>query len=1593
MSQCCTFCLKERKCEQCSGCKSTRYCSKTCQEKDWDYHKPLCQAIGHLTAREREEMDNSGFYTSHLTPKQQNTLQNLVGRKCTIHCLLNGVKVEALWDTGAQVSIISEGHLNQILPEVAIQSIEELLGDRTLNLQAANGTRIPFVGWVDVNLKLLRPDESEKCDIHVPFLVSAQPLDLPIVGYNVIEEIVKTSGSTSDEDYLEQAFMSSFPFESPTQASALVNFIQTNTQSELCTLKTGKNKVLIPKRGTMKVPCRANTGEIKTRTPVLFEPDLGMSWPSGLEVGETLVQLKQGKSSKINIEVSNTSDHDLVLNGRTLLGSLHLVKSVTPLEVKLKETQVEEMVIETGKTDSEELSRQTGGPTDDATDKVPTVLVDLDLGDLTEDQKAAAEKMLREEADSFSTDDSDIGCIPELQMNINVTDTQPVQKRYTSVPRPLYSEVKGYIQDLLNKGWIQSSRSAYSSPVVCVRKKDGDLRLCVDYRDLNRKTSPDRHPLPRVKETLESLAGNSWFSMLDQGKAYHQGFIAESSRHLTAFITPWGLYEWVRLPFGLRNTPGEFQRFMERCLTGIRDEICIPYLDDVIVFSKTFEEHLEHVRTVLRRLREHGIKLKPKKCHLFKREVSCLGRIVSAQGHCPDPSSTEAVVSLKGMHPSTVGDVRRLLGLLGYHRQYVKDFSRIAKPLFDLIQSPATTTKDSQGKRPDSGKKDQVSSTTPVVWELEHQRALDYLIDCLVSPPLLAYPDFSKPFSLYTDASKEGLGAALYQEQNGKTVVIGYGSRTLTPAERNYYLHSGKLEFLALKWAVCEHFRDYLYFAKHFTVYTDNNPLTYVQSTAKLNATGHRWVAELSDYNFNIKYHPGKQNQVADALSRTPMDWKQYQEKCTQEISQEDIGARLSGITALQSGEITWITALTDHAEIIELDESFLKDGEGQKVNLQRAQEQDESIGKVLAYKRGGQRPLAKDLHHETPATKSLLREWNKLVVDTHGLLRRKTSNRSQLVLPASLRSLVYKQLHQEMGHLGVDRVVQLARDRVYWPHMQRDITHFVTKVCDCLKQRRPNVPVRAPMDSLKSSTPFELVGIDFLHLEKSSGGYEFILVVVDHFTRFSQAYATRNKSAVTVAERLFNDFIPRFGFPARIVHDQGKEFENNLFKQLEKMCGIVHSRTTPYHPQCNGQVERFNQTLLGMLRTLPEEYKSKWKDHLNKVVHSYNCTVNDATGYSPFYLLFGRPPRLPIDLILGTDDQLDSTIDTRKYAESWKTAMQTAYQLANKSAMKSCARGKRSYDRRLNFTKLQVGDRVLVRNLTPRDGPGKLRAHFEDKIHVVTQCKGEDGLVYEVQPEGRQPGRVRILHRNLLYPCDFLPTDPIVKAPVKQTRSRKSVTQRQAPATESQPEEQSEGEEDTHSCEGEEDTHSCEEEEDDSWVPVQQYAREDGTRELEQALQQGGEEEVAEPQELIRDYGPVHPLEEESLQELEPEQIQSGEDPPELPEDPPGQPAESSELPAEPPDCTQGAHNLRSQRVRQPPAWFTYVEPGNPVFIHPVVGQWGNGPFYLPYTTVSAGQSLGYEVSVWQPWYAAVTTNNYGIPVQMLPVQMIPVH
>ena len=460
--------------------------------------------------------------------------------------------------------------------------------------------------------------------------------------------------------------------------------------------------------------------------------------------------------------------------------------------------------------------------------------------------------MIKRNANVFSKNDMDMGKTNLVKHHIELTDPIPFKESYRRIPPQMYDEVKAHIQEMLDLGAIRHSNSPWSSAIVLVRKKDGRLRFCIDLRKLNNRTVKDAYSLPRIETLLDTFLGSTIFTTLDLKADYWQVEMAEECKAFTAFTCgPLGFYECETMPFRATNAPATFQRLMHNCLGDLNMTWCVVYLDDIIVFSDNPKDHIVRLEAVFKKLASAGLKLKPLKCFFFKEEIDYLGHLVSGKGVATSPKKIEAVI--KWPVPQTVYDVRSFLGFVGYYRRFIRDFSKISKPIREVIIGL-----ENQSKR--------VAKKTLINWSEAAQSAFEVLKELCVNAPILAFPDYKLPFILHTDSSTEGLGAVLYQKQEGKLRVIAYASRSVTNTESNYPTH--KLEFLALKWAICEKFHEYLYGSTPFEVYTDNNPLTYVLTTAKLDACGQRWVAKLANYNFTIQYRSGQSNVEADALSR-----------------------------------------------------------------------------------------------------------------------------------------------------------------------------------------------------------------------------------------------------------------------------------------------------------------------------------------------------------------------------------------------------------------------------------------------------------------------------------------------------------------------------------------------------------------------------------------------------------------------------------------------------------------------------------------------------------------------------------------------------
>ena len=535
-------------------------------------------------------------------------------------------------------------------------------------------------------------------------------------------------------------------------------------------------------------------------------------------------------------------------------------------------------------------------PTLTEAERQDLLLEKLDLTGLEawpEDQAGKAHSLLKEYHDIFSLEKHDMGHTNATKHKIVLKDpdTPPFKERFCRIPPPQLDKVREHLKLMLDAGVIQPSNSPWCNAVVLVRKKDGSFCFCIDFRNLNSLTVKDSHPLPRICETLESLAGAAHYLTFDMNSGFWQVPMDEESKQYTAFtLGSMGLYECESMPFGLCNAPPTFQRLMQNCLGELNLTYCLIYLDDVILFSETPEEHLQRMRVVFDHLQQHGLKLKLSKCDVFKSEINYLAHHVSRKGVLPSKKNLESIAQCPP--PDTYTKVKSFVGLVGHYRCFIKGFAKIAAPLYDL------TSGDNKDKKSEH-----------VDLSPEAREAFDCLKAACLQAPILAFPDFNKPFLLETDASGRGLGAVLSQEQaDGQYHPITYASHVMNETEQRY--HSNKQEVLALKWVVMEQFHEYLSpYGKNrneFVVRTNNNLLTYIFSSANLDAAGQRWVAHLASYNFSLEYQKGKDNTVADFLS-------QMNERLPEEEVQEYLNKiPYRGVKVVLNNAIT---PLEEHAE------------------------------------------------------------------------------------------------------------------------------------------------------------------------------------------------------------------------------------------------------------------------------------------------------------------------------------------------------------------------------------------------------------------------------------------------------------------------------------------------------------------------------------------------------------------------------------------------------------------------------------------------------------------------------------------------------
>lgn len=1021
----------------------------------------------------------------------------------------------------------------------------------------------------------------------------------------------------------------------------------------------------------------------------------------------------------------------------------------------------------------------------------------------------------------FSRDNLDIGEARGFCHRIRLSDDRPFRLPYRRLSPEHYHKLKKTLDEMEEKEIIRKSTSEYASPLVLVWKKNGDLRICTDFRWLNARTVKDAHPLPHQTDVLAALGGNMFFSTMDLTSGYYNIPLHEEDKKYTAFSSPLGLHEYNRLPQGLSNSPATFMRMMLSVFGDQNFLSVLCYLDDLLVFAKSEQESLTRLEMVFKRLKEHNLKLAPAKCQFLRRSVKFLGHIISHEGVSSDPDKVAAIAGVSetdlmepdGVTPSA-SKIRSFLGMVVYYQHFIENCSVLAKPLFSL-------TSGSKKPRRAKGRKTTncVRKLSPSDWTDECKQSVKNLKTALIDSVLLAHPDFSKPFLLSVDASTSGLGAVLSQVQPNEDVArpIAFASKSLNHAQSKYPAH--RLEFFAMKWAICDKFSHWLRGHK-FTVWTDNNPLKYILTKPKLDACEQRWVAKLAPFDFDILYIPGPKNVVADALSRQPfvrphilhrltrtpyailleeaknlqvdtiqdtfrmsaepLEERERESTATPEVllrseanavtetvsgvlHSDEVSAVLKAHCSWSDGAAIRAVAHSQHLKSLTMTGTsplpvFSHD------ELYQKQSEDPVISRVKFFVDRGRQPSRRERVYESKETLRTLRQWGKLTtrlgilyrVSKHPISKQKTF---QYVVPEQLRNAVLKGIHDEAGHQGQQRTLWLARQRFYWDSMGKDVKMYVHNCKRCIVSKAPEPEARAPLVSVVTSAPLELVCIDFWSAEDSNNKSVDVLVVSDHFTKLASAYVCQNQSAKTVARVLWNNFFCIYGFPKCIHSDQGAQFESLLIAELLHLAGVDKSHTTPYHAMGNGQVERMNRTLGNLIRALPPRSKVKWPQMLNTLTFAYNCTIHETTGQAPFFLMFGRTPRLPVDVMFESVLLDGEKVDIDRYVQSLGENLKEAMNVAQKHASKQQRKQAEHYNRKVKGHTLNVGDKVLLANRGER-GKKKVADRWESTVYTVV-AKNPSLNIYQI----RTPtGNVKTVHRNLVMPVNFLPIPDVTE-------------------------------------------------------------------------------------------------------------------------------------------------------------------------------------------------------------------------------------
>ena len=955
---------------------------------------------------------------------------------------------------------------------------------------------------------------------------------------------------------------------------------------------------------------------------------------------------------------------------------------------------------------------------------------------LPENDKQKLKTLLIKYKAVFAKSNDDLGCTNIIEHKIDTRGATPIRQPPRRLPLAKRQTERDEIKKMLDRGVIEPSVSEWSSPVVLLTKKDGSTRFAIDYRKINEVIKKDSFPLPRIDDCLDALGGSVYFSCMDLNQGFLQMSVAQEDREKTAFATSLGLFQFLRLPFGLVTAPSEFSRLMGEVLRGLQWLECLVYMDDIIVPSSTVDENLTRLEHVFQRLITAKLKLKPKKCVFFQKSVKVLGHVVSADGVHTDEEKISAVKQWP--IPTSAKQLKSFLGLATYYKRFVPDFSKIAKPLYSLC-----------------GKNNKYK------WNSDANLAFETLKTALTSAPILAYPQDGLPFCLDTDASDFALGAVLSQKHDdGQERVVAYMSKTLSPCEAKYCTISRSNCFKTLP---------LLFVRPNVLLRTDNAAVSWIHGLKNPSGQMARWLQYIETYDLTVTHRAGRLHTNADALSRAPC------KTCTRQNRQEDEISQTHAVTPdQQTSQVQMEESLNSNTEVIRATTRGQQQTIADKAtpslgllegwspaDIHHDQIQDSTIGPILIILEASQTVEWNDISGTSALTKTLWRQRDRLEIH-NGMLYRKwvseneKDNTFQLIVPSKRIPDVLYNFHNipSAGHLGLSKMLDRVRQSFYWPAMTKDLEKYCNE-CDLCAARKPIKMTRAPLGENPVGEPREKVALDILGpLPLTEKGNKYVLVIADVFTKYTEAIALPDQEAKTVASAFIDNYIVRMGTPLSLLSDNGSNFESQLFKEVCDLLGIKKVTTSVARPQANGTVERFNRTLTSMLTMYCSKNQKQWDTYLPQVMMAYRSSKHATTGMSPNYLTYGREINLPMTAVIGLPP--GESVPVTDYAQNLQEKLVKAHAICRQNLFKQSTYNKRHYDLKSKERQLKPGQAVWLYEPVNKTGVcAKLSPKWQGPYLIMRKI---DDIMYLLKRSPRKPAKSQHIDRLRPYNGSSLP-------------------------------------------------------------------------------------------------------------------------------------------------------------------------------------------------------------------------------------------